>query len=166
MNSMKSQEDRTLKDELPRSVCAQYATGDQWRNNSRKNEEREPKQEQYPVVNVTGDGSEIQCCNEQYCIGTWNVRSMNQGKLEVIKQEMARVNVDILGISELKCTGMGEFNSDDHYIYYCGQESFRRNGVAIIVNKRVQNALLGCNLKNDRMISVRFQGKPLIITVI
>ena len=91
---------------------------------------------------------------------------MNQGKLEVVKQEMARVNVDILGISELKWTGMSEFNSDDHYIYYCGQESLRRNGVATIVNKRVQNAVLGCNLKNDRMISVNFQSKPLNITVI
>ena len=91
---------------------------------------------------------------------------MNQGKLEVVKQEMARVNVDILGISELKWTGMGEFNSDDHYIYYCRQESLRRNGVAIMVNKRVRNAVLGCNLKNDRMISVRFQGKPFNITVI
>ena len=91
---------------------------------------------------------------------------MNQGKLEVVKQEMARVNVDILGISELKWTGMGEFNSDDHYIYYCGQESLRRNGVAIIVNKRVQTAVLGCNLKNERMISVHFQGKPFNITVI
>ena len=85
---------------------------------------------------------------------------MNQGKLKVVKQEMARVNIDILGINELKWTGMGEFNSDDHYIYYCGQESLRRNGVAIMVNKRVQNAVLGCNLKNDRMISVRLQGKP------
>ena len=85
---------------------------------------------------------------------------MNQGKLEVVKQEMARVNVDILGITELKWTGTGEFNSDDHYIYYCGQESLRRNGTAIMVNKRVQNAVLGRNLKNDRMISVRFQGKP------
>ena len=91
---------------------------------------------------------------------------MNQGKLEVVKQEMARVNVDILGISELKWTGMGEFNSDDHYIYYCEQESLRRNGVAIVVNKRVQNAVLGCNLKNDRMISVHFQGKPFNLTVI
>ena len=99
-------------------------------------------------------------------MGTWNVRSMNQGKLEVVKQEMAKVNTDNLGISELKWTGMGEFNSDDHYIYYCGQESLRRNGVAIMVNKRVQNAVLGCNLKNDRMISVRFQGKPFKITVI
>ena len=91
---------------------------------------------------------------------------MNQGKLEVVKQEMARLNVDILGISEVQRTGMGEFNSDDHYIYYCGQESLRRNGAAFIVNKRVQNAVLGCNLKYDRMISVRFQGKPFNITVI
>ena len=91
---------------------------------------------------------------------------MNQGKLEVVKQEMARVNIEILGISKTKWTGMGEFNSDDQYVYYCGQESLRRNGVAIMVNKRVQNAVLGCNLKNDRMISVRFQGKPFNITVI
>ena len=120
----------------------------------------EPKQKQYPAVDVTGDRSKVWCCKEQYCIGTWNVRSMNQGKLEVVKQEVARVNVDILGISELKWTGMGEFNSDDHYIYYCGQEPLRRNGVAIMVNKRVRNVVLGCNLKNDRMISVHFQGKP------
>ena len=91
---------------------------------------------------------------------------MNQSKLEVVKQEMARLNIDISGISELKWTGMGEFNSDDHYVYYCRQESLRRNGVAIMVNKRVQNAVLGCNLKNDRMISVWFQGKPFNITVI
>ena len=104
----------------------QYATGDQWRNNSRKNEGMEPKQKQYPVVDVTSDGSKVRCCKEQYCIGTWNVRSMNQGKLVVVKQEMARVNIDILGISELKWTGMGEFNSDDNYIYYCGQESLRK----------------------------------------
>ena len=88
-------------------------------------------------MDVTGDGSKVRCCKEQYCIGTWNVRPMNQGKLEVVKQEMARVNVDILGISKLKWTGMSEFNSDEHYIYYDGQESLRRNGVAIIVNKRV-----------------------------
>ena len=137
MNSMKRQKDRTLKDELPRWVGVQYATEDQWRNNSRENEERGPKQKQHLVVDVTGDGSKIRCCKEQYCIGTWNVRSMNLGKLEVIKQEMARVNVDILGISKLKWTGLGEFNSDDHYIYYCGQESLRRNGVALIVNKIV-----------------------------
>ena len=127
---------------------------------SRKNEGMEPKQKQYPVVDVTGDRSKVQCCKEQYCIGIWNVRSMNEGKLEVVKQEMARVNLDILGISKLK------FNSDDHYIYYCGQEFLRRNEVAIMVNKRVRNAILGCNLRNDRMISVRFQGKPFNITVI
>ena len=97
----------------------------------------EPKQKQYPVVDVTGDRSKVQCYKEQYCRGTWNVRSMNQGKLEVVKQERARVKVDILEISELKWTGMGEFNSDDNYIYYCGQESLRRNEIAIIVNKRV-----------------------------
>ena len=97
----------------------------------------EPKQKQYPVMDVTGDRSKVRCCKERYCTGTWNVRSMNQGKLEVVKQEMARVNVDILGISRLKWTGKGEFNSDDHYIYYCGQESLRRNGVAMMVNKRV-----------------------------
>ena len=126
----------------------------------------EPKQKQYQVVDVTGDKSKIRCCKEQYGIGTWNVKSMNQGKWEVVKQEMARVSVNILGSSELKWTGTGEFNSDDNYIYYCGQESLRRNGVAIMVNKRVQNAVLGCNLKNDRMISVHFQGKPFNITVI
>ena len=105
-NSMKRQNDRIPKEELPRSVGAQYATGDQWRNNSRKNEGMEPKQKQYPAVDVTGERSKIRCCKEQYCIGTWNVRSMNQGKLEAVKQEIARVNVDILGISELKWTGM------------------------------------------------------------
>ena len=106
-------------------------------------------------MDVTGDRSKIQCCKEQHGRGPWNVRSMNQGKLEVAKQEMARVNINILGISELKWTGMGEFNSDDPYVYYCGQESLRRNGIAIIVNKRVRNVVLGCNLKNYRMISVR-----------
>ena len=125
MNSMKRQNDRILKEGILRSVGAQYATGDQWRNNSRKNKGKEPKRKQYPGVN--GDKSKVQCCKEQYYIRTWNVSSMNQGKLEVVKQEMARVNVDILGISKLKWTGMGEFNSNDHYTYYCGQESLRRN---------------------------------------
>ena len=124
INSMKRQKDMTLKDELPRSVGAQYATGEEWRNNSRKNEETEPKQKQCPVVGMTDDGSKVRCYKEQYGIGTWNVRSMNQGKLEVVKQEMARVNIDILGISELKWTGMGEFNSDDHYIYTLGKNPF------------------------------------------
>ena len=137
MNSMKRQKDRTLKDELRRSVGAQYATGDQWRNNSRKNERMEPKQKQHRVVDVIGDGSKVRCSKEQYRIGAWNVRSVNQGKLEVVKQEMARVNINLLGISKLKWTGMSECNSDDHYMYYCGQESLRGNGVAIIVTKRV-----------------------------
>ena len=117
MNSMKRQKDITLKDELPRWVGAQYATGEEWRNNSRNNEKMEPKRKQCPIVDVTGDGNKVQRYKEQYCIGTWNVRSMNQGKLEVVKQEMTRVNIDILGISELKWTGMGKFSSDDHYIH-------------------------------------------------
>ena len=123
MNSMKRQKGVTLKDELPRLVGAQYATVEkyQWKNNSRKNEKTEPKQKQHAVVDVTGDGSKAQFCKEQYRIGTWNVRYINQGKLEVVKEGMARVNIDSLGISELKCMGMGEFNSDDHCIYYCGK---------------------------------------------
>ena len=118
------------------SVGAQYVTGEEWRNNSRKTEETKPKWKQCPAGDVTGGGSKVQCCKEQYCTGTWNVRSMNQGKLEVVKQKITRV-------SELKWTGMGEFNSDDRNIYYCGQESLRRNGVTLIVNKRVWNAVLG-----------------------
>ena len=118
------------------------------------------------AVDVSGDESKIRCRKEQYCIETWNVRSMNQDKLDVIKQEMARVNIDILGISELKWTGMGDFNLDDHCIYYRGQEYFRRNGVALIVNKRARNAALGCSIKNDRMMSIHFQSKPFNITVI
>ena len=115
---------------------------------------------------MTHDGSKVQCCKEKHCIGTWNVRPMNQGKSDVVKQELTRVNINILGISELNWTGMGEFNSDNHYIYYCGQESLRRNGVASIVQKRVQSAVLGCNLKNDRMIclfprkSIQYHGNP------
>ena len=109
MNSMKRQNDGILKEELPRSIGVQYATGDKWRNNSRKHEGMEPKQKQYPAVDVTGDRSKVQCCKEQYCIESWNVRSMNRGKLEVVKQEMAWVSGDILGIRELKWTGMGEF---------------------------------------------------------
>ena len=113
----------TLEDELPRSVGAQYATGDQWRNNSRKNKGMGPKQKQHPAVNMTGDGSKVQCFKKQNCIRTWNIRFMNQGKLQVVKQETARENVNILGISKLKWIGMGEFNSDEHCIYYCRQES-------------------------------------------
>ena len=121
MNSMKRQKDRTLENELPRSAGACYATGDQRRNNSRKNEEMQPKQKEHPVVDVTGDGSKVRCYKEQYCIGTWNVRSLNQGKLEVVKHEMAIVNIYILGISKLRRTEMGKFNSDDQCIYYYGQ---------------------------------------------
>ena len=117
-----------------------------------QNKQKKP----HSAVDVIGDGSKVQCCKDQYCIGTWNVKSMNQGKLGVVKQEMARVNIDILGISELKWTGKGKFNSNDYYIYYCGQESLGRNVVALIVNKTDRNAVLTCSLKNDRMISVHF----------
>ena len=141
---MKRQKDRTLKDELPRLVSAQYATEDQWRNNSRKNEETEPKQKEHPVVDVTGDRSKVRCSKEQYCIGTWNVRSTNQGKLQ--KQEMARVNIDILGTSRLKWTGMGEFNSDDHYTCYCGQESLWSSYHS---QQKSPKCSIGCSLKND-----------------
>ena len=117
-------------------------------------------------MDVSGGESKVQCCKKQYCTGTWNVRFMNQGRLEVVNQELARVKkINILGISELKWTGMGEFNSDDHYIYYCGQESLRRKGVALIVSKRVQNTVLGYNLKNDGMFLVPFQSKPFSTTV-
>ena len=122
MNSMKKQKDMTMKDELPRSVGTQYATGEEWRNSSRKNEEAEPKGKQRPAVVVTGDRSKAQCCKEQYCIGTWNVKSMNQDKLGVEKQEKSRVNINILGISQQKWTRMGELNSEHHYINYWGQE--------------------------------------------
>ena len=134
---------------MPNVLLEISAIRDQWRNNSRKSKGMEPKQKQYSVVDVTGDRSKVQCCREKYCIGTWNVRSMNQGKLEVVKQEMTRVNVDILGISKLKWTGMGEFNSDDHYIYYCGQESHRRNGVALIVNRSPKC----CQIRSDQLLS-------------
>ena len=128
--------------------------------------QKEADSHSWSVVEVSGGEIELQCCKEQYCIGTYNVRSMNQGKLDVVKQEMARVSINILGISELKWIGMGDFNSGDHYNYYCGQESLKRNGVALRVNKRVQNAILGCNVKNCRMILIHFQGKPFSITVI
>ena len=138
MNSLKRQKDRTLEDEPPRSEGIQYVTVEEQRiitNSSRKNEAAGPEQKWHSGMDVSGGESKVQCCKEHYCIGTWDVRSMNQGKLDVIKQEMARVNIDLLGISELKWTGMGEFNSDDRYISYCGQESFRRNRVALIVNQ-------------------------------
>ena len=171
-NSMKRQKDITLEVKSPRSEGIQYTTGEEWRaitNSSRKKEVAGPKQKRCPVVDVSGGESKVWCYKEHLnldYIGTWNVRSMNQGKLDVFKQEMARGNIDILAISGLKWTGMGKFNSGDHFICYCGQESLRRNGIALIINKGVWNAVLGCNLKNDRMISVCFQGKPLKITVI
>ena len=127
----------TLKDDFPRSVGAQYTTGEEWKNNSRKNEETEPKWKQCPVVDVTGDGRKAHCCEEQYYIGTWNVRSMNQGKLEVVTGDGKSEHQHFRN-SELKWTGICEFNSDDHYIYHCGPESLRRNGEAIVVNKSLK----------------------------
>ena len=159
----------TPKDESPRLKGVQYAIGEEQRRTTsipRKNEASGPKWKWYSVVDVSGDKSKFWCCKEQCYIETWNVRSMSQGKLDMVKQDIVRIKINILGISELKWTGMGEFNSDDHYIYYCGQESHGRNRVALIINKRVWNAVLGCNLKNDRMISVHSQGKPFNITVI
>ena len=145
MNRMKEQKDRTLKDEHPRSVGAQYATGEQRRNNSRKTEEMEPKQKQHPAVDMTGGGSKVRYCKEQYCIGTWNVRSTNQGKLEAVKQEMSRVNGNILGIRELKWTGMGEFNSHDHYIYWMEvHDIVQETGIKTIPKKKKCKKLNGC----------------------
>ena len=136
------QKDKTLKVELPRLEGVQYATREVWTaitHSSRKNEVTGPKQKRCSVVDVSGGESKIQCCEEQYCIGTWKVRSMNQGKLDVVKQEMAKSE----HWHELKWKGMGEFNSDDHHIYLCGQESLRGNGTSLIVNKRVQMQYLG-----------------------
>ena len=153
----------------PRSEGVQYATGEEQRrttNSPRKNDVAGPKQKWYSVVYVLGDGSRIWCCRDQCCIGTWNIRSMNQGKMDMVKQAVVGINNNILAISEFKWIRMGEFNSDCHYIYHCGQESHRRNVVTLIVNNRVWNAVLGCSLKNDRMIMVHFQGKPFNITAI
>ena len=132
---MKRQNDITLKDEPLRSVGVQYATGEKQKNSSRRNEKPEPKWKQHPVVDVSGGESQVRGCKEQHCMGIWNARSLSQGKLEVVKQDMARVNIDILGISELKWTRMDEFISDDYCFCYHGQESLRRNEVALIVNK-------------------------------
>ena len=138
MNSMERQKDRTLKDELSRSLVPYMLLekSGELTPEKMKRWRQSKKKKNHPVVDVTGDGSKVQCCKEQYCIGTWNVRSMNQGKLEVVQQEMARVNINILGIGELRWSGMGECNSDNHYIYDCGQESLWRNGVALIVKKK------------------------------
>ena len=139
-----------LKDEFPGSEGVQHATGEEQKTTSSP---KRMKQKWHSIVDVSSDESKAQCCKEQYCIGTWNVSSMNQGKLDVIKQETVRININILGISELKWTGVGEFNSDDLCIYYCGQESHRRNGVTLTINKSQKCTTWG-NLKNDRMISV------------
>ena len=164
MNSMEGKKIWHWRMCSPRSESVQNATGEKWRsitNSSRDNDEAGTKQKPCSVVDVSGGESKVQCCKEQY----WDVRPVNQGKLDVVKQQMARVNIYILGISELKWMGMDEFDSDDHYIYYYGQEFLRGNGAALIVNKRVWNAVLGCSLKNNRMISVHFQGKPFNITL-
>ena len=140
MNRKKRQTDITAEDEPPRSEGVQYATGEEWRaitNSSRKNEVAGPKKKQHLAVDGSSGESKVWCYKEQYGIATWNVRSMNQGKQDMVKQEKARVNITTLGISELKWKSMGKFNSDDHYAYYCGQESLRRNVVSLIVNKRV-----------------------------
>jgi len=164
MDSMRRQKDMTLKEQPHRSVSSQYYIGVEQRYSYRKNEKCEPKRKWRPVLVVSGGESKVRCCKEQYGIGTWNVRSMKQGKLDTVKHEMAKVNIDILAISELKWTDIWEFNSDDHYIYYCGKEFHRRNGVAHIVNKRIWNAVLGWNLKNERMILDSFHGKPFNIS--
>ena len=148
MNSMKRQKGMTLKGKLPRLVGAQYATGDQWRNNSRKNKEMEPKQKQYPVVDVTGYGSKVRCCKKNIAIGTWNVRSMNQGKLEVVKQEMANVNIDILGISELLWTGWVNLTQMTIISTTVGKNPLEEMKEPSW-STRVWNAVLGCNLKNN-----------------
>ena len=145
----------TREDESSRWEGVRYATEEEWRNSSRKNEATGLKQKQCSVVDVSGGESKVWCCKEQYCIETWNVRFIDQGKLDTVKQ-MARVNTDVLGISELKWTGMGKFNSGDPYIYYCAQESLWRNGVAFIVNKRVRNVVFFSNLKKDRVILICF----------
>ena len=144
MNNMKRKKDMTPEDEPHTSAGVQYATGEKQRaitNSSRKNEAVGPHQKCCSVVDVPGGASKVRCCKEQYYVGTWNVRSKNQGKLNVVKQEMARMNIDILGISKLKWTGMGKFNLGDNYIYYCGQESLRRNGVVLVVNKSLKSSI-------------------------
>ena len=169
INCIKGQKDMTLKDESLRFQGVQYATGEERRritNSPRMYEVAGPKWIRQSVVDVSADKSKIWCHKEQYCPGTWNIRPMNQGKLDMVKEEMVRININILGIGELTWVRIDEFNSDDHYIYYCGQGSHRRNGVAFKINKTVWNIVIGCNLKNDRMISIPFQGKTFNNTTI
>ncbi|KAF7239231.1 Craniofacial development protein 2, partial [Varanus komodoensis] len=169
MDNINRQRNMTPEDDPLRLEGVQYATGEEQKastSSTKKNEMTGLKPKGHSVADVSGSERKVRCCKEHYSIGTWNVRSMNQGKLGMVKHEMTRLNIDILGISELIWTGMGEFNSDDHQVYYCGQESLRRNGEVFIVNKRVGKAVLGYNLQNDRMISVRIHGKPFNITVV
>ena len=149
MNCIKRQKGLTMKDESPRLEGVRYTTGEEGRttNSPRKNEAPGPKRKGYSVVDVSGDENKIWCCKEQYFMGTWNIRSMNQGKLDMVKQDMVRININILGSSELRWMGMGKFNSNDRYIYYCGQESQRSNGVILIINKGIWNVVIGSNLK-------------------
>ena len=158
-----------LEDETVRSEGTQAATGEEQRTNTisaRIYDVARTKPKGRPVTDASSVKREVRCCKKPHTIGTWNVRTMNQGKLDVVKGEMSRVNIDLLGISEPKWTGMGHFISDDYHIFYCGQENHRRNGVAIIVNKRLSNSVLGYNPKNDRIISIRLLGKPINVTVI
>ncbi|CAF1998081.1 unnamed protein product [Rotaria magnacalcarata] len=159
-----------LEDETLRSESTRPATGEEQRTST--NSARiiydvvGTKPKGRPVTDASSVKREVRCCKKPHTIGTWNVRTMNQGKLDVVKGEMSGINIDILGISELKWTGMGHFISDDYHIFYCRQENHRRNGVAIIVNKRLSNSVLGYNPKNDRIISIRLLGKPINVTVI
>ncbi|CAF1579169.1 unnamed protein product [Rotaria magnacalcarata] len=159
-----------LEDETLRSESSRPATGKEQRTSTSSAriiyDVAGTKPKGRPAADASSVKREVRCCKKPHTIGTWNVRAMNQGKLDVVKGEMSRINIDILGISELKWTGMGHFISDDYHIFYCGQENHGRNGVAIIVNKRVANSVLGYNLKNDRIISIRLLGKPINVTVI
>ena len=162
MNWLKGQKYMTSKNESPRSEVIQYATAKEQRritNSPRMNEAAGPKQIQPSVVDVSSDENKFWCCKEEYCIGTWNVQSMNQGKLEMVKQEMVRININILGISKLKCIGMGAFSSDYQCIYYCLQESYRSNKV-IIINKRVWNTVLGC-MTDDMILYIKKKKRKL-----
>ncbi|CAM4849234.1 unnamed protein product [Rotaria magnacalcarata] len=159
-----------LEDETLRSESTRPATGEEQRTSTSSAiiiynvDGTKPKGR--PATDASSVEREVRCCKKPHTIGTWKVRTMNQGKLDVVKGEMSRININILGISELKWTGMGHFISDDYHIFYCGQENHRRNGVAIIVNKRLSNSVLGYNPKNDRIISIRLLGKPINVTVI
>ena len=160
------QKKMTQEDVSSRLEDVQFATGEEQRNSSKKNEEGKANQKHHPVVGVSGGESKVWYCKEKYCIGTWNIRFMNQGKLNVVKHEMGRGNIDSSAITELKWTGIGEFNSDDHYIYYCGQETLRRNGVTLIVKKSikcntwVQSQILQNDLKSFPRQTIQHHSNP------